>query len=62
MNLTTRPGPIQGPTNMKRRLEQTILVAIAAVSGSAYFGIDPADAGLALATLNLALALCAEFR
>jgi hypothetical protein len=45
---------------MKQRLEQSILLAVAVVSGAAFFGLDPATAGLISAALNVALALCAE--
>lgn len=55
-------GSNQGPKHMKRRVEQTILMVIAIVSAAPYFGVDSADAGLMLAALNLALALCAELR
>jgi hypothetical protein len=58
----TRPGPIQGPIKMKRRLQQIILLAIAIVSGGAPFLLAPVTAGLMLAALNVALALCAELR
>jgi hypothetical protein len=47
---------------MKQRLEQSVLLAIAAVSGAAPFVLDPATAGLILAALNVALALCAGLR
>ncbi len=45
---------------MKQRLEQIILLAIAAISGAASFGLDPATVSLMLAALNVALALCAR--
>jgi hypothetical protein len=47
---------------MKQRLEQTILLAIAIVSAAAPFVLNPAIAGLMLAGLNVALALCTELR
>ena len=43
---------------MKQRLEPSILLAIAVVSGSASFVLDPAAAGLILAALHVALAVC----
>jgi hypothetical protein len=47
---------------MKRRLEQSLYLAIAVVSGVAPFALDPVTAGLMLAALNAALALCAGLR
>jgi hypothetical protein len=47
---------------MKQRLERDILLAIAIVSGGAPFVLDPVGAGLILAALNVALALCAARR
>jgi hypothetical protein len=46
---------------MKKAIEQCILLAIALVSGAAAFGLNPTSAGLILAALNLALALCANY-
>jgi hypothetical protein len=42
---------------MKQRLKQSILLAIAVVTGVAPFVLDPATSGLILAALNVALAL-----
>jgi hypothetical protein len=47
---------------MKQRIEQSILLAIAAVSAGAAFGLDPTSEGLMLAALNVALALCVRLR
>jgi hypothetical protein len=47
---------------MKHRLERNILLAIAVVSGAAPFVLDSATAGLMLAALNVALALCVGLR
>jgi hypothetical protein len=47
---------------MKQCLEPTILLAIAVVSGSASFVLDPATAGLILAGLHVALAVCSGLR
>jgi hypothetical protein len=44
---------------MKQRVERNILLAIAGVSASAPFVLDPFAAGMILAALNVALALCA---
>jgi hypothetical protein len=45
---------------MKLRMKRCVLLAIAVVSGATAFGLDPASAGLMLAALNAALALCAR--
>jgi hypothetical protein len=47
---------------MKTRLEQSLYLATAIVSGAAPFVLDPITAGLMLATLNVALAFCAGLR
>jgi hypothetical protein len=47
---------------MKRRFEQCLYVATAVVTGAAPFVLAPVTAGLILAALNLALALCAGLR
>jgi len=41
---------------MKQRIEQTILIAIALVSGAAPFLLAPRTEGLVLASLHIALA------
>jgi hypothetical protein len=43
-------------------MDQCILLGIAVVSGAAAFGFEPTSAGLMLAALNVALALCAGLR
>jgi len=47
---------------MKQRLEQSILVAIAVVTGATSFGFDVTTAAWILALLNVALAVCAGLR
>jgi hypothetical protein len=47
---------------MRQRLERIIVLVIAVVSGAAPLVLDPATAGLILAALNVALALCAGLR
>jgi hypothetical protein len=42
----------------KRRLEQLLYLAVALVCADTPLGLDPVVAGLLLAALNLALALC----
>jgi hypothetical protein len=46
---------------MNKRIEQSILLAIALVSGATAFGLNPTSAALMLAALNLALALCVNY-
>ncbi len=43
---------------MKSRVERCILVGIAGVSAAAPLVLDTVSAGLVIAALNLALALC----
>jgi hypothetical protein len=47
---------------MKSRFEQCLYLATAVVTGVAPFVLDPVIAGLTLAALNVALALCAGLR
>ncbi|SDH51691.1 hypothetical protein SAMN05444171_6852 [Bradyrhizobium lablabi] len=47
---------------MKQRIEESVLLGIAFVSGVAGFGLDPKIAGLVIAALHVVLAFCVGLR